>query len=166
MFSSVAAFDVQVYAPDASVNVVTFTDPITGVTDVVDIAEPSDVGANKTGAIVGTPAAISGAYVDLGKGTGFLGSAMRSSANCNYAAAGQVLYDTGTSEYNRASVIGNGSDGFDDAGVGGVVDDWQEQTSIAPYNTAIRGLQFKMRAIEPNTNQVRQLTVRKSFVLE
>ena len=162
MFSSVAAFDVQVFAPDAGVNVITDT---LG-TDVIDIAEPSDVGANKTGAIVGTTAAISGAYVDLGKATGFLGSAMRSSANCNYAAAGQVLYDTGTSEYNRASVTGNGSDGFDDAGVGGVVDDWQEQTSIAPYDTPIRGLQFTMRAIEPNTNQVRQLTVRKSFVLE
>jgi type II secretory pathway pseudopilin PulG len=160
MFTSVASFDIQVFAPDATVNV------IATAAGISDIAEPFDIGANKAGAIVGTPIALGGAYVDLGKGTGFFGGPMRSSTNCNYATNGQFLYDTGTSLYNRNDAADDGSNGIDDAGIVGVIDDWQEQDSIAPYNAPIRGLKFTMRVLEPNTKQVRQLTVKKSFVAQ
>ena len=75
-------------------------------------------------------------------------------------------YDTGTSFYNRAGANNRGSNGVDDGGIAGAVDDVGEQNAVAPYNVPIRGLKFSMRVLEPVTKQVRQLTVRKSFVPE
>ncbi len=102
-------------------------------------------------------------------------------------------YDTGTSQYNRDSASDPGSNGVDDDG-DGLIDepderytpgsngydddndgffDEADEASIsnqiavrAPYDAPIRGLKFTMRMIEPVTKQVRQLTVKKSFVAE
>ena len=71
-------------------------------------------------------------------------------------------YDTGTSEYNRDTANDSGANGVDNDG-DGVVDEMNEQDAVAPYNVPIRGLKFTMRVTEPNTKQVRQLTVMKSY---
>jgi type II secretory pathway pseudopilin PulG len=158
--SSVAAFDIQVFSEDS--NVFVLADGT--------IADPSDMCSSRPGGPLGTLTPLSGTFVDLGKGTGTLGGAMETSTNCNYAAqqsiTGDFVYDTGTSQYNRNDDNDIGSNGVDDGGVAGVVDDKLEQHSIAPYDAPLRGLKFTMRVIEPNTKQVRQLTVKKSFVSE
>jgi type II secretory pathway pseudopilin PulG len=170
MFSSVAAFDVQVFAPDASVRVV----PNGAADDIQNISEPFDIGSEKAGSLVGTPAVISGAYVDLGKGiagsSGVLGGPMANSIP-PYSPP-FFVYDTGTSQYNRDSPNDLGSNGVDDDG-DGVIDNAGEENAagtasavLAPYDTPIRGLKFTMRVLEPKTKQVRQLTVKKSFVAQ
>ena len=158
--SSLAAFDIQVFAPDASVRA------ITGGGAITDVLEPSDIGSRNG---IGSASVISGAYLDLGNGDtagtpGVLGST---------AAGGYVngVYDTGTSFYNRIGANNRGSNAVDDpplsgGAADGVADDVGEQLARAPYNAPIRGLKFTMRAIEPNSKQVRQLTVTKSFVPE
>ena len=149
MASALAAFDIQVYEPNASVQ----------VTANGDILESSDVGSVNG---LGTPFALGG-YVDLGKGNaagpGILGGATS-------AAYTEAIYDTGTSLYNRVGENNQASNGVDDGGIPGVVDDVFEQNALPPYNVPIRGLKFSMRVLEPVTKQVRQLTVRKSFVPE
>ena len=93
-------------------------------------------------------------------------------------------YDTGTSRYNRRVANHPGSNGVDDLTIddtstgsdppNGIIDDAEEliiggiryETVLAPYNTSIEGISFTTRVIEPNTKQVRQLTVKKSFVAQ
>ena len=158
MFSSVAAFDVQVFDSNAYVR---------QILPDGEIVEPFDIGSRNSNVAnrVGTFARL-GAYVDLGKGinlaaadAGILGRAP------TLPYAGEAVFDTGTSIYNRDASNDFGTNGVDDNG-DGIVDDINEQDSIAPYNTPIRGLKFTMRALEPTTNQVRQLSVTKSFVAE
>jgi type II secretory pathway pseudopilin PulG len=159
--TSVAAFDIQVFSPDSSVYVLADG----------TIAESSDFCSSSPRGTLGTLTPLSGAYIDLGKGTGLLGGAMLASANCNYgvdfAMTENAVYDTGTSQYNRNEANDSGSNGVvDPGGVAGVADDPGEGDSIAPFNTPVRGIKFSMRVIEPNTKQVRQLTVKKSFVAQ
>ena len=155
MFSAVAAFDVQVFDPNAYVRVLANG----------DVAEAFDIGSRSS-----TPVGVLtrlGGFVDLGKGinlgaadAGVLGSFV--SAPYLGEPAGSV-YDTGTSQYNRNDVDDAGSNGVDDNG-DGIVDDIGEQDAVAPYDTPVRGLRITMRVIEPNSKQVRQSSVEKSFV--
>ncbi|QEG20611.1 PilW family protein [Mariniblastus fucicola] len=157
MFSSVAAFDVQVFSPDADLRYI-----LDGASppNIVDIAENSDICAasERAGLLIGTVTPESGAYTDLGKGTGLLGR----TANARYS---EQVYDTGSSQYNRNAPNDAGANGIDDDS-DGVVDEPNEGNAVPPYNAEIRGIKIVMRAIESNTNQVRQLTVKKSFVPE
>lgn len=156
--SSVAAFDIQVFSPDSSVFVL----------GDGTVADPSDFCSSSPRGPIGTLTPLSGAFIDLGRGSGLLGSPMQSSANCPYlvdfATTENYIYDTGTSQYNRNEANDGGANGVDAGGIPGVVDDPNEGNAIAPYNTPIRGLKFAMRVFEPNTKQVRQLTIKKSFV--
>ena len=189
MVSSLAAFDVQAFANDASVLVIPDT---TG--GIRDIGEPSDIGSQKGAYAAGNYSAIAGAYVDLGKGSGLLGGPSSgylfgynstNGALSNPPASGTLQYesyDTGTSQYNRNSANDSGSNGIDDDGDGlideadidangdGTIDatpaEQGELDASPPYNAPIRGLKFTMRVLEPNTKQVRQLTVKKSFVAQ
>lgn len=188
MFSSVAAFDIQVFDPEASVRVITNA----AATDVLDIAEPSDIGANKAGFLVGAPVTGIGAYVDLWRGAGTFGVTPTIRPTDSLPAPPvpnntyfERLFDTGTSQYDRDDngSIDIGSNGIDDDGDGfidesdidfngdGFIDqsdrfELGEKVAVAPYNAPIRGLKFTMRVLEPNTKQVRQLSVTKSFVTE
>ncbi len=181
MVSSVAAFDIQVFDPDAYVRVLANG----------DVAEPSDIGtrnqviAERVGMI-----AKLGGFVDLGKGimttdtgipltdAGIFGGVPGprfpfppSPVPFNYV---ESVYDTGTSQYNRRFADHPGSNGVDDD-IDGQIDEGDELKSfggtpyrkvVAPYDAPIRGLKFTMRVLEPISKQVRQLTVQKSFVAE
>jgi hypothetical protein len=160
MFTSAAAFDVQLFDPDATNDVVP---DATGST-IQDIAEPSDIGPME-GIIASVPA-VYGAYVDLGKAP----EVVRTPAGfgnfpfTSTPAYTEAVYDTGTSQYNRDTANDSGANGVDDGGLAGVVDDNLEQDAATPYNASIRGLKFTMRVLEPVTKQVRQITVKKSFL--
>jgi type II secretory pathway pseudopilin PulG len=61
--------------------------------------------------------------------------------------------------------IDSGTNGIDDDGINGV-DDAGEWETAPPYNHALRGIEITIRALEPDSHQVRQTTVRISFVPE
>jgi hypothetical protein len=54
----------------------------------------------------------------------------------------------------------NGRDDNDD----GIVDDAGEQETSPPYPVALRGIEIRLRVYEPSSRQVRQVTVRHTFV--
>jgi type II secretory pathway pseudopilin PulG len=61
--------------------------------------------------------------------------------------------------------IDSGTNGIDDDGINGV-DDAGEWETAPPYNHPLRGIEITIRALEPDSHQVRQTTVRISFVPE
>jgi hypothetical protein len=66
---------------------------------------------------------------------------------------------------SAALPIDSGTNGIDDDGINGV-DDAGEWETAPPYNHALRGIEITIRALEPDSHQVRQTTVRISFVPE
>jgi type II secretory pathway component PulJ len=169
MATNVTAFDVQAFAPDAVLTVRRTGTPA----QIVDIAEPSDIVSQRDDDPVNPPFfpstewtanpatdSLMGAYVDLAKGTGTLGSLPRTIMTPLYT---EAVYDTGTSQYNRDDNNDFGSNGVDDNG-NGEIDDVGEKTAVAPYNVPLRGLRVRIRAQEPVTKQVSQLTVEQSFM--
>ena len=105
------------------------------------------------------------AYVDLGNGGGayrFSGLGGPNSAlaapNTNYAR----VYDT----YSTSHFYANGANGLDDD-TNGVVDDNGEKTGTdraPPYPCPLRGVQVKIRVFEPDSKQVREVTVVQDFL--
>jgi hypothetical protein len=170
VLSNVIAFDIQVYDPEAPRFVVRAggaeTDPI------IDVADPSDIGAI-LGVTHGQLSHIAqGAFVDLGKGIRRRGTPPVLSNLPNERYGFEAVYDTGTNQYDRDEVNDPGSNGVDDVpyvggGIAnGIIDDVEEKASIPPYNVPLRGIKISIRVIEPNTKQVRQMTIVKSFVKE
>jgi len=76
--------------------------------------------------------------------------------------AGVYEYCTWSTHYERG---GNAYDGFDNDGQNGV-DDVGERTTCPPYPVPLRGIQVKIRAIEPDSRQIRQVSVVADFVPE
>jgi len=170
ILSNVIAFDIQVYDPDASRYVVRAgpdaQDPI------VDVAGHSEIGAVLGVANGHFSSVAQGAFVDLGKGSGEPGTAPILFNPPHQRYTTQAVYDTGTSQYDSDGVNDQGKNGVDDEPYfeegepNGIIDDYEEKASIPPYNVPLRGIKISIRVIEPNTNQVRQLTIIKSFIKE
>jgi type II secretory pathway pseudopilin PulG len=76
--------------------------------------------------------------------------------------AGVYEYCTWSTHYERG---GNANDGFDNDGQNGV-DDVGERTTCPPYPVPLRGIQVKMREIEPESRQIRQVSVVADFIPE
>lgn len=95
---------------------------------------------------------------------------------------GNVIYDTGTSAYDRSGANPFGANGIDDDG-NGIIDDGDgldvdgdndqilepmtgefDERLVPPYPFPIRGLSFTIRAVEPITGQVSQTTLKQSFI--
>jgi len=134
-----------------------------------------------------------GAYVDLGYATGYVdGLGNPRSAFCKVnddpntgapgprsnlppSVTGPRVYDTWSLHYENDGVkqVGNvsglvtdaGTNGFDDDG-DGVVDGWSEQETQAPYPVPLRGIQIKLRVFEPDSRQIREMTIVHSFLPE
>jgi len=86
-------------------------------------------------------------------------------------------YDTWTLAYERDGIDqdGNGiidqfTDGLDNNGTGANflngVDDVSERETTPPYPYPLRGVQIRIRILEPATRQVRQATVESDFIPE
>ena len=169
VLTNVLSFDVRVFDPVAPVDVV-------GDAAVV----PGDRGA--TG---GTGSVASGAYVDLGNGSspGPSGVAARFSGYGDSRAGtganglqgslnSRRTYDTWSTHYEANGVdeddggsgpIDEGSDGLDNND-NGQVDETDEQETSPPYPVPLRGVEVRIRCYEPASRQVRQITVRHTFV--
>ncbi len=87
-------------------------------------------------------------------------------------------YDTWTLAYERDGIDQDGlmgidqfTNGLDDNGIPGGnifngVDDISERETVPPYPYPLRGVQIRIRLIEPATRQVRQATVESDFIPE
>ncbi|MCL4206386.1 MAG: prepilin-type N-terminal cleavage/methylation domain-containing protein [Pirellulaceae bacterium] len=190
MLKNALAFDVQVFDPGAALRNSSNTaealapgDPayFSGITTPIATWPPVDA--------IGR-----GAFVDLGYGHGDTTSTARlrfnASAVANYSdfagaphsRAGMTAgvnwrtptycYDTWSLHYERDGidqdgngVIDQGMDGFDNDGVNGV-DDMGERETSPPYPVPLRGIRVTIRAIEPDTRQIRQASVISDFLPE
>ena len=63
------------------------------------------------------------------------------------------------------SAIDQGTNGIDDNGANGV-DDVAERETSPPYPVPLRGIQVRLRIIDRDTRQVRQMTVSSDFIPE
>ena len=182
ILTNVIAFDVRVFDPSAPVQVQDDLALVPG-----DPAFNGAVAGSAGGAYVdlgwaGGPVAsmVSGSphpprFADLGE--------IRSGLRPPNKAAGACIYDTWSTHYesngiNDDVVLGDtltdqGANGLDDATVddnrnpvaaNGLVDDRAELETLPPYPAALRGIEIRIRCYEPSSRQVRQVTVRHSFV--
>jgi hypothetical protein len=109
-----------------------------------------------------------GDYVDLGTGSGRFGQAPEARSGLTASANG-LVYCTWSDHYERDGNpqlgigIDAGTNGFDDNGTGGV-DDLTERDTMPPYPYPLRGIQVKIRVFEPDSQQVREMTVVQEFL--
>jgi type II secretory pathway pseudopilin PulG len=117
-----------------------------------------------------------GAYVDLGYGgTSLFGGANYDATGANPGPRSNLnrVYDTWSLHYESDGIkeVGNtsglttdaGSNGFDDDG-NGVVDDWNEMETQAPYPVPLRGIQIRICVFEPDSRQIREVTIVRDFL--
>jgi hypothetical protein len=157
VLTNVIAFDVRVFDPAAA------------------------IGGNPAGAYVdlnwgnaSTPATTAATFPPVGT-TAFQGKGVNCSSGGN-AALALPTYDTWSTHYEFDGVnqgdsptltsppqTDEGSNGRDDNN-DGIVDDSGEQETSPPYPVALRGIEVRIRVYEPSSRQVRQVTVRHTFV--
>jgi type II secretory pathway pseudopilin PulG len=80
-------------------------------------------------------------------------------------------YDTWSTHYeanglDEDGVLGadQGTNLIDDGGIAGIVDDPGERETSPPYPVPLRGIEVRIRCYEPSSRQVRQVTIRHTFV--
>src|SRR5262249_23686398 len=80
------------------------------------------------------------------------------------------VYDTGSWSYEHDGIDQDGSSVPDQATNGienngdGIVDDRGELEAPPPYATPLRGIQIKIRCFEPDSQQIREVTIVQEFV--
>jgi len=167
VLTNVIGFDVRVYDPTAEMKDST----VGGV--AVSPGDPGYAAATSF-----SPDAVFGCYVDIAStGAGVF-------AGGNKDARSQLsgnVYDTWSTHYEVNGVdedydVDYDQDGFPetwrtgvdqnvngvDDDVNGIVDD--EQETSPPYPYPLRGIEVRIRVYEPKSRQVRQVTVRHTFV--
>lgn len=169
IMTNVIAFDIRVFDPQA---------PIRASNGIaIGPGDPGYSSASATGAL--------GAYVDLGwaatGSTYAIGSAfpvgaalqadsMRVTNAPRSTSLPTAVYDTWSTHYESNGiddddngVIDQGTNTIDDDS-NGITDDAAEQETSPPYPVALRGIEVRIRVYEPSSRQVRQVTVRHTFV--
>jgi curli biogenesis system outer membrane secretion channel CsgG len=72
------------------------------------------------------------------------------------------------STMNNSTIVDQGTDGFDNKPnnlvANNLVDDALERETSPPYPVPLRGIEIRIRCYEPSSRQVRQVTVRHTFV--
>jgi prepilin-type N-terminal cleavage/methylation domain-containing protein len=165
ILTNVLAFDVRVFDPAAPIE-------LSGNTAI----GPSDPGFSGGGSG-------SGAYVDLGHGvasnslltsptiTPYFSQPTRQVGGTNDSLT--RTYCTWSTHYEADGInqdsendafFDEGTDGLDNAPVNSLVDESSEQETQPPYAFPLRGVEVRIRVYEPRSRQVRQVTVRHTFV--
>ena len=162
VLSNVLAFDVRVFDPSAEV----LNNATAGVAVV-----PGDPGYGA--GVSFSPTIIEGAYVDLGHNaaTGVFAAV---SPEVGYKSDNsQTLtrtYDTWSDHYEFNGIDEDSQYGVDqknnmiDDDSNGIIDDANELETSPPYPVPLRGLEVRIRIYDTSTRQVRQVTVRHTFV--
>ena len=153
ILTNVIAFDVRVYDPEAAMR-----------SSGDQVLTPGDRGYGAASAISPTP---KGAYIDLGAdidvGVGKSGTSLGAAMAAKARFTGACTYDTWSTHY-EANGRDEDGDGVTDDGTNGLVDELAEYDTLPPYSAPLRGLEVRIRVYEPSSRQVRQFTVRHSFV--
>ncbi len=178
ILTNVLAFDVRVFDPGL---------PVSASPSGALALVPDDVGYSAASAIA------TGGYVDLGhaSGTNSLLTGIRPHFSGNgqlksgLASSARRTYDTWSTHYEANGIndditvdgiIDQGTNGLDDDGDGkideppldsnndGTYEDAGELETSAPYPYPLRGLEVRIRCLDPESRQVRQVTVRHTFV--
>jgi hypothetical protein len=177
VMTNVLSFDVRVYDPRAPIRVaatvaVTPGDPAYG-SGAATGTEGAYVDLN-WGRNLDTPITTTAAYPPSGQGV-FQGRGVSIKAGTSPATFNNRIYDTWSTHYESNGInegdgpnvalgtVDEGTNGVDDNG-DGVIDDAGELETSAPYPVALRGLEVRIRCYEPQSRQVRQVTVRHTFV--
>ena len=153
VLANVVGFDVRVYDPTAEIR--------ENITAGVAVT-PGDPGYSSAASF--SPA-VYGCYVDIGAtGAGTFASG-------NKDPRSQIIgniYDTWSTHYEANGLDEDSLYGPDQATNGqdddfsGIVDD--ERETSPPYPYPLRGIEVRIRVYEPSSRQVRQVTVRHTFV--
>jgi hypothetical protein len=180
MLANLLAFDVKVYDP---------TVPLQRAVSGSDAVLPGDPGYRNAG----VPAADilgQGGYVDLNYRR-YTGVPFNYSMFSNpplprsglsifqpefwgqpFAACLPTSWDSWSLSYEHDGIdqdgngiIDQGSNGLDDNAVNGV-DDVLERETTPPYPVPLRGIQVRLRILDRDTRQVRQMTVSSDFIPE
>jgi hypothetical protein len=112
-----------------------------------------------------------GAYVDLGYDSTLGSNQTRfSTAGANSSGFGGIdnyhprIFDTWSTSY-LGSLWNDGLDNsINGQPANGIVDDDSEKTNPPPYSVPLRGIQVKIRCFEPDSRQVREVTVVQDFL--
>jgi hypothetical protein len=117
-------------------------------------------------------------YVELGQqgAVSFAGTGTGPAINNSSYALAAPTYDTWSQSYENEGInfdnsgthqsdnrAGKSTNGFDDD-QSGVVDDMSEWLTSPPYLAPLRGIQVKIRCFEPDSRQVREVTVEQDFL--
>lgn len=156
VLTNVLAFDVKIWDPEAPIGLVG-----TGPTAVA--VRPGDAGFS-----LGNPLA-KGSYVDLAY-SGNSAFAGPPAAKTRLGNFGLAVYDTWSNHYEKDGLDQDGmngpdtgTDGFDNNG-NGLVDEFEEWEAPPPYPAPCRGIQVTIRVFEPDSRQIRQLTITQDFL--
>ena len=171
---NVLAFDVRVFDPGAPVKVVGGT----GVVPGDDFTDDGTVTSSDSPPFASSLSG-SGAYVDLGNAvpstalftgrnfhrygeplSGLVGSATSRRTYCTWS----THYEANGVNEDGDGLTDEGVDGLDNPPLNSLVDDADEQETSPPYPYPLRGLEVRIRVYEPSSRQVRQVTVRHTFV--
>jgi hypothetical protein len=173
ILTNVVAFDVRVFDPQAKAQLTSSPSLL-----------PGDPGYNATTAASGTGA--TGAYVDLGWGggsptviggtfppagqTALQSRGMRVSSGAGGATFPAATYDTWSLHYETNGIdddsrlgVDQGTNGADDDG-DNIPDDAPEWETSPPYPVPLRGIEVRLRCYEPTSRQIRQITIRHTFI--
>ena len=162
VLSNVLAFDVRVFDPSAEV----LNNASAGVAVV-----PGDPGYGA--GVSFSPTIIEGAYVDLGHNaaTGvFAAVSPKVGYKSNNSQRLTRTYDTWSDHYEFNGIDEDSQYGVDqknnliDDDSNGIIDDVDELETSPPYPVPLRGLEARIRIYDTSTRQVRQVTVRHTFV--
>ena len=180
ILTNVISFDVKAWDPNAPIVFGTIPGYATPTTylpgDGVNTATGA-TGGNYLAALtaLGTTTTIvgRGAYVDLNYQQ-LIANAYPSvfSGPGNPNSLLKFIYDTGCFSYEDDGIDQDGLygpdqyvNGIDDNGIGGV-DDVTELESPVPYPSPLKGIQVKIRVFEPDSRQIREITVVEDFLWE
>jgi len=170
VLTNVIAFDVRVYDPEAAMPEASGTaQPLPG--------DPGYLAPALPGAL--------GAYVDLGLNGGApaVVDSMSLAVQSRLQSAGLLVtgtprnvampcatYDTWPRHY-ESNGVDDDFDGRIDEGINGVDrnnDGWPDETleseTSPPYQVSLRGIEVRLRCYEPTSKQIRQVSIRHSFL--
>ena len=166
ILDNVIGFDIKVFDP---------TVPIAAVAKNLEAVLPGDPSFNPTLQIDGY-----GGFVDLGFGRYQAGVSSTFSGRPHpksQLSSSQYVYDTWSLDYefdgfnqDQDNQIDEGTDGLDTLDQNGAftfgVDDLNERETSPPYPSPLRGIQIVIRTLDPDSRQVRQITVTSDFTPE
>ena len=161
LMSDIAAFDIRVYSPNATV----YVDSTSSY-----VVSPGDNGYPLGG---GATFSQQGAFVDLGytayaadpnAATVWFASAAHTRSQLSRTWCSWSLhYEYDNQDQDGDMVTDEGTDGLDNDAANGV-DDENERETQPPYAHPIRAVEISIRAVEKSRGTVRQSTVVSSFV--